>query len=43
MIVLLRDFPLQKSILKILDKLNPKKIIIVSSAPQIRYIDCYGN
>jgi len=33
---------LKKSIIKILDRLNPKKIIIVSSAPQIRYPDCYG-
>ena len=33
---------LQKSILKILDRLNPKKIVVVSSAPQIRYPDCYG-
>ena len=30
------------SILKILDRLNPKKIVVVSSAPQIRYPDCYG-
>jgi amidophosphoribosyltransferase len=30
------------SILKMLDRLNPKKIIVVSSAPQIRYPDCYG-
>jgi len=33
---------LKKSIIKILDRLNPKKIIVVSSAPQIRYPDCYG-
>ena len=39
---IVRGTTLQKSILKILDRLNPKKIIIVSSAPQIRYIDCYG-
>ena len=32
----------QKSILRITDRLNPKKIIVVSSAPQIRYPDCYG-
>ena len=32
----------QKSIIKMLDRLSPKKIIIVSSAPQIRYPDCYG-
>tara|TARA_B100000767_G_scaffold76495_1_gene73098 strand:+ start:18507 stop:20375 length:1869 start_codon:yes stop_codon:yes gene_type:complete len=39
---IVRGTTLQKSILKILDRLNPKKIIIVSSAPQIRYPDCYG-
>ena len=33
---------LKKSIIKILDRLKPKKIVIVSSAPQIRYPDCYG-
>ncbi len=33
---------LRQSILKMLDRLGPKKIIIVSSAPQIRYPDCYG-
>ena len=33
---------MEKSILKMLDRLGPKKIIIVSSAPQIRYPDCYG-
>jgi len=33
---------LKQSILKILDRLSPKKIVIVSSAPQIRYPDCYG-
>ena len=32
----------KKSIIKILDRLDPKKIIILSSAPQIRYPDCYG-
>jgi len=37
-----RGTTLKKSIIKILDRLNPKKIIIVSSAPQIRYPDCYG-
>ena len=31
-----------KMVIKILDRLGPKKIIIVSSAPQIRYPDCYG-
>jgi amidophosphoribosyltransferase len=37
-----RGTTLEKSILKLLDKLSPKKIVIVSSAPQIRYPDCYG-
>jgi amidophosphoribosyltransferase len=39
---IVRGTTLKMSILKILDRLNPKKIIIVSSAPQIRYPDCYG-
>ena len=39
---IVRGTTLSKSILKILDRLKPKKIIIVSSAPQIRYPDCYG-
>lgn len=39
---IVRGTTLKKSIIKILDRLNPKKIIIVSSAPQIRYPDCYG-
>ena len=39
---IVRGTTLKKSILKILDRLNPKKIVIVSSAPQIRYPDCYG-
>lgn len=39
---IVRGTTLKKSILRILDRLNPKKIIIVSSAPQIRYPDCYG-
>ncbi|MFA5327083.1 MAG: amidophosphoribosyltransferase [Prolixibacteraceae bacterium] len=39
---IVRGTTLKNSILKILDRLNPKKIIIVSSAPQIRYPDCYG-
>ena len=39
---IVRGTTLQQSILSILDRLNPKKIIIVSSAPQIRYPDCYG-
>ena len=39
---IVRGTTLQKSIIKMLDRLSPKKIIIVSSAPQIRYPDCYG-
>jgi amidophosphoribosyltransferase len=39
---IVRGTTLKQSILGILDRLNPKKIIIVSSAPQIRYPDCYG-
>lgn len=39
---IVRGTTLQKSILSILDRLEPKKIIVVSSAPQIRYPDCYG-
>jgi amidophosphoribosyltransferase len=39
---IVRGTTLQKSILRILDRLSPKKIIVVSSAPQIRYPDCYG-
>ncbi len=39
---IVRGTTLKKSIIKILDKLNPKKIVVVSSAPQIRYPDCYG-
>ena len=39
---IVRGTTLKQSILKILDRLHPKKIIIVSSAPQIRYPDCYG-
>ena len=39
---IVRETTLKKSILKMLDRLDPKKIIIVSSAPQIRYPDCYG-
>ena len=39
---IVRGTTLKRSILKILDRLQPKKIIIVSSAPQIRYPDCYG-
>jgi len=39
---IVRGTTLKKSILKMLDRLRPKKIIVVSSAPQIRYPDCYG-
>ena len=39
---IVRGTTLKKSILKMLDRTNPKKIIVVSSAPQIRYPDCYG-
>lgn len=39
---IVRGTTLKKSILKILDRLSPKKIVIVSSSPQIRYPDCYG-
>lgn len=37
-----RGTTLKKSIIKILDRLSPKKIVVVSSSPQIRYPDCYG-
>jgi amidophosphoribosyltransferase len=39
---IVRGTTLKQSILKILDRLGPKRIVIVSSAPQIRYPDCYG-
>ncbi len=39
---IVRGTTLKRSILRILDRLSPKKIIVVSSAPQIRYPDCYG-
>ncbi len=39
---IVRGTTLKNSIIKILDRLSPKKIIVVSSAPQIRYPDCYG-
>jgi amidophosphoribosyltransferase len=39
---IVRGTTLEKSIIRMLDKLGPKKIVIVSSAPQIRYPDCYG-
>ena len=39
---IVRGTTLKRSILKILDRLSPQKIVVVSSAPQIRYPDCYG-
>ncbi len=39
---IVRGTTLKRSILRILDRLGPKKIVVVSSAPQIRYPDCYG-
>ncbi len=39
---IVRGTTLKKSIIKMMDRLNPKRIVIVSSAPQIRYPDCYG-
>ncbi|MEA5128814.1 MAG: amidophosphoribosyltransferase [Proteiniphilum sp.] len=39
---IVRGTTLKQSIIKILDRLDPKRIIIVSSSPQIRYPDCYG-
>ena len=39
---IVRGTTLKKSIIKMLDRLNPKRIVVVSSAPQIRYPDCYG-
>lgn len=39
---IVRGTTLKKSIIKILDRLEPKRIVVVSSAPQIRYPDCYG-
>ena len=39
---IVRGTPLKMSIIKMMDRLNPKSIVIVSSAPQIRYPDCYG-
>lgn len=39
---IVRGTTLKKSIIKMLDRLHPKKIVVVSSAPQIRYPDCYG-
>lgn len=39
---IVRGTTLEKSILRMLDRLNPKRIVVVSSAPQIRFPDCYG-
>ena len=39
---IVRGTTLKKSIIKMMDRLQPKKIVVVSSAPQIRYPDCYG-
>jgi amidophosphoribosyltransferase len=39
---IVRGTTLRQSILKMLDRLGPRKIVVVSSAPQIRYPDCYG-
>jgi amidophosphoribosyltransferase len=39
---IVRGTTLRESILRILDRLNPKRIVVVSSSPQIRYPDCYG-
>ena len=39
---IVRGTTLKKSVIRILDRLGPKKIVVVSSAPQIRYPDCYG-
>ena len=39
---IVRGTTLKKSILKMMGRLNPKRIVVVSSAPQIRYPDCYG-
>ena len=38
---IVRGTTLKKSVIRILDRLGPKKIVVVSSAPQIRYPDCY--
>ncbi|WP_159022004.1 amidophosphoribosyltransferase [Formosa sp. L2A11] len=39
---IVRGTTLKKSIIRMLDRLHPKRIVVVSSAPQIRYPDCYG-
>lgn len=39
---IVRGTTLRQSIIRILDRLHPRKIVVVSSAPQVRYPDCYG-
>lgn len=39
---IVRGTTLKQSIIKMLDKIHPKKLVIVSSSPQVRYPDCYG-
>ena len=39
---IVRGTTLRQSIIRILDRLNPRKIVVVSSSPQVRYPDCYG-
>lgn len=39
---IVRGTTLKKSIIRMLDRLNPKKIVVVSAAPQVRFPDCYG-
>ena len=39
---IVRGTTLKKSIIKMMDRLNPKQLVVISSAPQIRYPDCYG-
>ena len=39
---IVRGTTLRNSIIRILDRVNPKRIVVISSAPQIRYPDCYG-
>ncbi|WP_353104135.1 amidophosphoribosyltransferase [Myroides odoratus] len=39
---IVRGTTLKKSIIRMLDRLNPKRIVVVSAAPQVRYPDCYG-
>ncbi|MDQ9822778.1 hypothetical protein RFZ44_05295, partial [Acinetobacter sp. 163] len=39
---IVRGTTLKQSIIRMLDRLHPKKIVVVSSSPQVRYPDCYG-